>query len=102
MRANETLRTKTRACGVQVVLSFEEGGIPKVTGNRLAVTREGAWLLPFWREAGGHCTAPPGPPLHGTPGLLVSRNQVLYGYLYKGRCERWREGGLGGSEPLKA
>lgn len=58
----------------QVVLGYEEGGIPKVTGNKMVVTEEGLWLLPFWREAGGHCSS--GSPLHGTPGVLVSPDQV--------------------------
>eukprot|EP00884_Botryococcus_braunii_P015691 jgi/Botrbrau1/2805/Bobra.0125s0016.1 len=55
------------------IMSFEEGGIPKVTGNKLVVTQAGDWLLPFWREAGGHCPAPAS--LHGTPALLVSPDQ---------------------------
>jgi hypothetical protein len=27
-----------------------EGWIPKMLSNRLIVTRDGEWMLPFWRE----------------------------------------------------
>jgi hypothetical protein len=65
---------------VQVVLTFEdEGGIPKVIANKLALTPTGAWLLPFWREndrwdAGPGCNAQPG--LMGVPAVLISSNKV--------------------------
>lgn len=28
----------------------EDGWIPKMLSNRLIVTRDGEWMLPFWRE----------------------------------------------------
>ena len=35
-----------------VLLSFEaRGQIGKMTANRLLVTQNGTWLLPFWQEA---------------------------------------------------
>lgn len=68
----------------QVVLGYEDGGIPKVTGNKMVVTQAGLWLLPFWREAGGHCSV--GSPLHGTPGVLVSQDQVCNGAPERSPC----------------
>ncbi|KAK9823715.1 hypothetical protein WJX72_004851 [[Myrmecia] bisecta] len=36
----------------EVVWAFsEEGGIPKVVANKLAVAHNGNWVLPFWHEA---------------------------------------------------
>ena len=67
----------------QVLFTFEdEGGIPKVIANKLALTPTGAWLLPFWREndrwdAGAGCNAQPG--LMGVPAVLVSSNQARLG-----------------------
>ena len=72
-----------------MVYTFEdEGGIPKVIANKLAVTPTGAWLLPFWREndrwdAGAGCNAQPG--LMGVPAVLVSTNQARVGSLVANR-----------------
>lgn len=57
-------------------MSFdEEGGIAKMVANKLGVDSSGQWLLPFWREMGGHnCTNAPG--MHGVPGILLSSDQA--------------------------
>lgn len=63
---------------LQTVASFDsEGGIAKMVANKLAVTASGKWLLPFWREMGGHdCTHAPAE--HGKAGVLVSSDKVSY------------------------
>ena len=30
--------------------ALEPGGVPKVLANKLIVTSENEWMLPFWRE----------------------------------------------------
>ncbi|KAK9797082.1 hypothetical protein WJX73_005306, partial [Symbiochloris irregularis] len=59
----------------KMLLSYDtEGGIAKMVSNKPAVSPEGHWLLPFWREMGGNnCTHSPG--MHGKPGLLISSDQ---------------------------
>ena len=57
----------------------EEGGIPKVIANKIAVVPGGLWLLPFWREhdpwdAGAAGNAQRG--LSGVPGVLISTDRA--------------------------
>lgn len=61
---------------LQVVMSFDaEGGIAKMIANKPVLGPTQEWLLPFWREMGGHdCNHAPG--MHGVPGVLRSRDQV--------------------------
>ena len=67
----------------QMVYSFkEEGGIPKVIANTIAIAPGGDWLLPFWREndpwdASTLCNQQP--QLMGVPGVLLSSDKVREG-----------------------
>ena len=63
-------------CEQAVYAYKDEGGIAKMIANHLKVTKDGQWLLPFWREMGGQATCNTHPELHGVPGLLVSPDQV--------------------------
>ena len=61
---------------MQTVYSFDEdGGIGKMVSNKPAIGPQGEWLLPFWREMGGHdCTHSPA--MHGKAGVLISEDKV--------------------------
>eukprot|EP00873_Tetraselmis_striata_P011702 jgi/Tetstr1/431966/TSEL_021443.t1 len=52
-----------------------DGGVPKVIANQLAVTKAGAWVLPFWQEMPR--VHPAGCPARGThsAGALLSRDR---------------------------
>ena len=63
-------------CEQAVYAYKDEGGIAKMIANKVRLTRDGQWLLPFWREMGGQAACNTQPELHGAPGLLVSPDQV--------------------------
>jgi len=57
----------------RTLLTFEDRrNISKVTANKLAITTNGTWLLPFWQE--GHTTADVGP---SCAGVLRSTDRGL-------------------------
>ena len=67
---------KACLCTTQIVYSFDsEDGIAKMVANKVASGPQAEWLLPFWREMGGHnCTNAPA--MHGKAGVLISSDQV--------------------------
>ena len=62
-----------------MVMSFDdEGGIAKMIANPPTTARDGAWVLPFWREMGGAAECRRHPELHGQAGVLLTRDQVRW------------------------
>ena len=60
-----------------MVMSFDdEGGIAKMIANPPTTARDGAWVLPFWREMGGAADCRRHPELHGQAGVLLTRDQA--------------------------
>ena len=60
-----------------MVMSFDdEGGVAKMIANPLTTARDGAWVLPFWREMGGAAECRRRPELHGQAGVLLTRDQA--------------------------
>ena len=65
----------------EIIPYASDGGIAKLSCNGVSLTKDGEWLLPFWREIGGGapCQSVPksAKALHGVAGVLISSDQVI-------------------------